>query len=222
LDARLLRLDAVGATPDRRALVVVVDGGVDQVRPLADRLLRESFAGAAQVPALELLDRATFETLQRLAGAGVIKLETSGASTLHRSPSVDDSARQERERRRQAAQKLLAEAQRKARMSGVLKAGGFAVEALPSMREAAELTLRAAACLRGKAGDRPDGDIPLSLVETELVPAQLLHADAPSAIARLRVSAKDPATEPVALSLLAAGEALLAHATQAAAKAALE
>jgi superfamily II DNA or RNA helicase len=214
LDARLVRLESHRAPDGRASLLAVVDAPLDQVRPMTERLLRESFPDAGGRPALELLDRHTYETIHRLMQAGILKAQPAEGQTLHSSPLADDPAAREKERRRKAAQEWFEQAQRKTRMTALLKDGGFGVEALPGLREAVELTLKAAACLKGHDPATLGVDVPLNLVDADLVPHEFVPADASGYVARLRDAGKPsaPAGAEAAAPLLAAGQKLLDHA----------
>ena len=202
LSTRLLRLEAHASQDGGTTLLMVVDAVTENVRPLAERLLQESFR-TGPAPMLELMDRSTFEMLRRLSRAGVVRLETEKMHVLHEQTSEAVDERRERARRREAAQPLLAEARRKKRMSLLLREGGFPRESLPSLRETVELTLKAAACLAGTLPDHWIGEVPLSYVETHLVPDGWFPAESAAAtISRLR-DAMRPEAAPAAPAVAA-------------------
>jgi len=174
-------------------MLAVVDGSIDQVTPIADRLLRETFAGADSCPALELLDRHTFETIQRLTQAGVLRIESSRAKVLYAAPSLVSPVENERERLRKIAQTLMEETTRKMKLSAHLRAGGFVAEALPSMAEAVELALKALCCLADNECDSSSEPVPLSAVEGLLMDRQLVSAELSPLVKRLRDSVRTPA-----------------------------
>ena len=91
------------------------------------------------------------------------------------------------------------------------------------MRAAAELALKAMACLGGDEPEASAAEVSLGMIESKLVPATLLPPDAAGIVARLRAGAAAPEApaEAAALSLLSAGESLLQQAQQAAARTAL-
>lgn len=132
---------------------MVVDGDAREVGPLAQRLMREAFPKSRALPGLEVLDRHTYETLQRLASNGLISIESGPEDTLHASPGfgggmdeeeAEKQRRDEEQRRLSEARQLMAGVDRKLKMSSVLADNGFPVEALPAMLEALEASLRAA------------------------------------------------------------------------------
>jgi hypothetical protein len=214
---RLLLLETHRQPDGRHAVLAVVEGPADQVRPMAERLLRESFGGSPQSPALELLDRNTYDTIRRLADAGLLKIEGTYAQTLHASPSVEDPVQKEKERRRQVAQSFLADARRKGRMAKVLREGGFPCEALGPLREGVDLALKAAACAAGRDPEALAEGVPVSLVESCLVQEGLLPEDAVGTIAGLRQTQRESEvlSDKLAASLLGAGEGLIEHAERA-------
>jgi hypothetical protein len=221
LGARLLSLETRADAGGKATFLAVVDGPAEQTRPLAERLLRESF-GPAACPALELVDRTTYETIQRLIQGGVLRLNAE-PQALYRSPVLSASDQSERERRRQVARKIMDQAARKARMSAVLKEGGFVAEALPSLGEAVELALRAAACLAGQEAEGTPEPVSLEEIESRLAAKGLLPAGASGAVARLReaVGQSESLSETAAAGLLAAGMGIVDQAQQALVRSAL-
>ncbi|HYU36052.1 MAG TPA: DEAD/DEAH box helicase [Thermoanaerobaculia bacterium] len=141
-------------------LFAVVDQNTAPARRQIETLLAEQQAGAASPPALEVIDRATLETIERLAKAGVLQLAPGArllhrAATLDRSPEADDA---ERTRRLARARELFEQAERKIRMAAVLASGGFPLEALPSLREGVDLGVRSWAHLQGEEPAGQDGE----------------------------------------------------------------
>jgi hypothetical protein len=215
LGARLVALEARTDNQGRATLLAVVDGPAEQNRPLAERLLRESFADAS-APALEVLDRSTFETIQRLVQSGVLKLN-SPTRILYQDPALMAAEQPEKARRRQAARKIEEQAVRKFRMSALLKEGGFVAEAVPSLHEAVELFMKAASCLVGPAIEGPSEAVSLEEIESLLAPKGLLPADAAGVVARLREVSKGAkaSEESVATDLFASGGRIVEYAQQA-------
>jgi len=189
LGSRLLLLESRVGPQGRSAFLAVVEGDAAQTRPLADRLLQESFKGASAQPALELLDRATYDTIKRLIENGVLRLESGAAKTLHIEPEMADGAAREQEGLRRAAEPFIEQASKKMRMALLLKENGFASEALPALRDAVELALRAAACLGGESSDAHSQGVPLSLLEGVLREKALVPTEAAGIVAQLRQTA---------------------------------
>ncbi len=136
----------------------------------------------ANPPQLELLDRATFETLQRLAAAGVIQFTHASKEQAYAADSDSNKAAHEQQRRQTLSRKHLKAAAEKQRMSQLLADGGFITEALQPMSEALNKALTAAAIAAGKA----NADT-LSIAEiNELQTTYKLPADTVSITAVLR------------------------------------
>jgi superfamily II DNA or RNA helicase len=211
LDARLLLLQSHTPPTGLSTLLAVVDGDAEQVRPVAERLLHDAFQreGGAAAPALELMDRSTFEAIRRLEAAGVLQFSTASGSVLH-GGLADTEAENEKRRRRAGAEALIAQGQRKARMGRVLRDGGFAAEATQALCEAVETALRALVTLVGDGGEAPEAPIPAGAIEATCVGSNLLDAAAVAALCRLRAARDDVSATPAALeAVLASGDALL-------------
>jgi superfamily II DNA or RNA helicase len=151
LGEHLLLLEMVPGSAGETMLVVV-----DQDAPAAQRQLE----GLPEGPPLEVIDRATLETIERLTRAGVLQL-TPGARLLHRSPALERSQEvvdAESARRRARARELFEQAERKIKMATVLAAGGFPLEALPALREGVVLGVRSRALLQGAELAEQDGE----------------------------------------------------------------
>jgi len=118
-----------------------------------DEIDRRRWRGSTDIVAIdvmpaagEVIDRNTWEILQRLGAAGIIQFTGKG-ETLHQTVGVEDALRKEREaarrrERRDAAEKMLAQAERKQRMGWLLADSGFAEESLPALMEAAAFAIR--------------------------------------------------------------------------------
>jgi hypothetical protein len=158
LGEHLLLLEMVpGSTGE--TLLVVVDQNAAAARRQVESLLAEQPAGAPSPSALEVIDRATLEAIERLTQAGVLQL-APGASLLHRAPALDrlqEAEDIERARRLARARELFEQAERKIRMATVLSSGGFPIEALPALREGVDLGVRSWAQLQGAELEQ-DGD----------------------------------------------------------------
>jgi hypothetical protein len=103
----------------------------------------------ATAPIVEVLDRSTYETIQRLAAAGVIRTATEPREEVFRAsnfavPSVD------RERIARGAE-LLGGAERKLRMALLLAQAGFGDEAMPALNECLALAADAQKMITGQA-----------------------------------------------------------------------
>ena len=141
---RLLLLEVRQLADGREVMVAVVDTNADEIAPLARRLVQQAYPGTREPPAIEVLDRATWETLRRLAESGLVTVETHGGKTLHRGAAMGGEQPPDSHARLVQARKMLGKMQRKRKMGGVLAAGGFPHEALPHLAETVETALRAA------------------------------------------------------------------------------
>jgi hypothetical protein len=220
LDNRLLGLESHTQPNGRCSILAVVDDSPDRVKPIIERLLRECFDGAEEPPLLELVDRHTLETIQRLSQAGFLKVETAHARTLYTTPLISSPVKEERERLREQARMIMTETARKIKLSAHLQAGGFSVEALPILSDAVELSLKALCCLAGEKIDTSSDPVPLAQVEGLLTTKQLVSGDAAFFIARLRDSKKSAETvaEETANSLVTTGFQFMDRAEQAVAR----
>jgi hypothetical protein len=124
-------------------MVVVIEGATAEASDERRRLTEA--AEQAGITAVELVDRSAWETIRRLAGAGIVRLADAG-EVLHRSVALDQASEPEdqaaRVRNRQVALDWLNRAERKLRMATLLADGGFAEEALPPLGEVASWALR--------------------------------------------------------------------------------
>ena len=200
LSGRLLLLERRQRLDGTSMLVAVVDGDTRDVEALAQRLLRDAFPKHRSLPGLEILDRHTYDTLQRLAQSGVISLESGAGQSLHAGPGFGDVSSGDAERERQAreqqkrmeeARQLLAGVERKVKMSKVLADNGFPVEALPAMREALEGALRAALHTCEGSKTTAGNVVEVDLIDVHLVPAGLVPGSTAATVRRMRALAEE-------------------------------
>jgi superfamily II DNA or RNA helicase len=112
---------------------------------------------AAAEPGVEILDRKTYETVQRLCRAGVLQAPPRPPQQLFRSPRlVVPEAASEQKRLAQGAE-ILGGAERKLRLALLLAQGGFAAEAMPALAECLALAEEARKLM---AGEAPGGSAP--------------------------------------------------------------
>lgn len=145
---RLEHLEQRGDT-----LLAVVDKTDGELSGAIERRLHEHYGEAA--PTLEMLDSATFETLRRLAAAGVVQFNHQPTGQVYDAQSDNNREAHEKQRRQTLSRKHLKIAEEKQRMSQLLADGGFIAEALPPMSEALNKALAAAAIGAGIAIDDP-------------------------------------------------------------------
>jgi superfamily II DNA or RNA helicase len=155
----LLLLEARKAPDGQEVLLVVLDGDAASADGERERL---AGAANADAPRIEVLDRATYETIERLMGAGLSHATSEGQNELVRSPRLPDPAETVRRQRLAQCTELLGGAERKLRMAMLLAQGGFAEEAMPALRECLELARNAQAAMHGEAveGDKPTPPMP--------------------------------------------------------------
>ena len=186
---RLLLLEARQNGRGQTTLVGVVEGSPEQVVPLAERLLRESFQSTGSLanasPKLELMDRETFETIQRLVDSGVLELKRRSDRELFRSSALLKPDSQGVERRCKEAQEILAKADHQMRMAALLSDGGFALEAVPALGKCIELSLNALAYLdNGEIS--MEKRIPPNIIRSRWVARGILDDDALAVVASVR------------------------------------
>ena len=192
-----------------RTLVAVADKPDEGLRSSLQTNLQTAFPEAT--PDLELLDRATYETMQRLIAAGVVSPGNNTAQTLHQSPSFEPRRTGPDEQRLAQVRQILQAGKRQQRMAQVLRDGGFPVEALMPLREAVESALRALAELEGQGSDEA---IPLDWMQPNLVATGLLSEAAVAVVAQLRSDGEMPG-EDRARTLAEEADALVAEAAKA-------
>jgi hypothetical protein len=196
---RVMLVEARQGSGGEMRLVAVLD--LDQPA-IAAECARLPAAGPV---AVEMIDRATWVAMQRLAATGVLQF-TYASRILHRSADLgeDDT---EAPSARQRAVELATEADRALRMARVLAAGGFPEEAPALLAKAIH---KAAAARMAERAELPNGAVSASddeiksLIEGGALPAAALTVlDATSSGASLPVADKVEA-------LLAAAEHVLA------------
>jgi len=134
-------------------ILAVVDSSDEPFASEMQQHLNEHFSDIP--PQLEMLDQATFETLQRLAEAGIIQFTQSTKGQIYDSKTDSNKEAIEKQRRQMKSQKSLKAAEEKQRMSQLLADGGFITEALAPLNEALNKTLAAAAIAAQVKADDP-------------------------------------------------------------------
>jgi hypothetical protein len=205
LNDRIEQLQVYGRNGTQTVVAVV-----DRVDKTSQEVVGQAVSRQTPNAQLELLDRATFETIQRLIEAGVLQLNGDGARTLHQSAGRARQHDKERERRLKEARERFAEAERKRRMAGVLAAGGFPLEALAPLKQAVETALGA---LAHSLGEKNGELIPLNFVESRLLKEGMVPQETPALIAMLRE--QEAGDEQTAQSLFERSGSMLDHAAAA-------
>ncbi len=180
--------DAIASSGDRlervelrgNTLLAVLDEPSHELAEEMSQRLKTHFGD--NPPRLEMLDRATFEALQRLVEAGVIQFSQPTATHVYDANDNESKVAREKLRRESLSNKHLDVATEKRRMSQCLAQGGFTAEALPPLGEAMNHALKAAAILADiKASD------PISISEIGSLQSNYqLPADTISVAAMLR------------------------------------
>ncbi len=199
LGERLVRLER-HPCPDGTSTLLAV---VDRVDERARRALAQ--ASRPEATAIELIDAATWEAVQRLAAAGIVQLGAAPEVLHGATPAETESERRRREARLAEAREQLAGAERPRRMAEVLAAGGFHAEALAPLAEAVEQALCALALGAGVPAERP---VPVAALRGPIAAALELPAELAAGVEALRDRPADPDQES-ARGLLAAGLGLL-------------
>lgn len=163
------------------AVLAVADRVDEPLRASLHQTLAEHYG--EQAPGLELIDRATFDVIQRLIQAGVLQPGRQAPESLYRSATMPTKTINQDELRAHAAQLRLSQAEHQRKMATVLEQGGFVIEACKPMREAVETAARAMVAL---IGENDSETIPLRVVESHLIKRGLLPPESIVLIARLR------------------------------------
>ena len=204
---RLLLLDLRPGPDGGSTLLVVVDRDPGDIIDLARGLAGRSWGDSA--PGIEVLDRNTWETIQRLARTGLVSFGAAARPRrLHAHDSLGDPEADARDRRRPDARSRVAATVRNRKMAQVLADGGFAAEALRPLGDALAETLQALAWWH----DGTDS-LPAAEALTCLRRAAVLSAPIGDQLSDLLPRLADPATlteEEAATAGAAAIEALAA------------
>jgi ERCC4-related helicase len=188
LSDRLLLLESCRGATGQSTILLVIQGDSEGFRPIAERLVQQNFTEPGQVPSLEVMDRAAYDTIKRLVDSGVLKSGKQDAQQFHCSPILAQVS-PARDHLNKKAREVFTGAERKMRMGTVLADGGFLLEALSPVREAVDLALKASACLAGEeAFGTGDDSVSLAFLESRLVPGRLLPDGALTVVARVRES----------------------------------
>jgi len=165
------------------ATLVVVDADADRLRPVIARMHEASDREGT----IEVLDRQTYETVQRLVGLGIVAWPMEAGTELHRSPALTRSGPSPEEIRLKKADELLDQARRKGKMAEVLSHGGFDGEALLAAKDGVEIAMRALALIaQENRQDTPSGDVDAALIHAELVSKGLLAEHQAAQVSVLR------------------------------------
>ena len=164
---------------------------------------------------LEIIDRETFNIIQRLAQAGVLTLNKE-AQTLHQSQQYDKKQEDYQNLQLVKARKHFKQAEHKFSMAKLLNDGGFTQEAVPALCEAVEGALESLAVLDKQA------TLPLSIsyIESHLITNGIISENTLGLLAQLRDNIEEIRSQRV-VKLLKEAETLLQQVDEALTKFAL-
>ena len=176
IDIRVLAADT------QAAAIVIVDHRETEVEhAIVSRWPEIATAGSAPA-AVEIVDAATWDVIERLARRGLLP---TLAVPADRDPAGE-------ERRRERAEELLRSAERKREMSGVLCAAGFVAEAAAPAHDAVELALAAVAVRHSLAAEGDGVPLAESLLSGPMLVRSFVDGSDVDLIHRLRAGAAAP------------------------------
>jgi ribosomal protein L19E len=179
---RLHHLKVYKDSEGNQTIFAVVDGDLDHPNQQMRKLLNDIDPdGSLQ---LEVLDRASFEAIQRLCKVGVLSFNQDKETSLYQSQVTVASQHEEQQKRLREAQSYRTSMERKERMTSLLIEGGFYEEAWLPLGEVFELSLKSFATLMGQAID--ENGIPLDVIQDDLVAKKDLPHEAINLAAQLR------------------------------------
>jgi len=133
-------------------------------------------------PHLEVIDPKTFETLQRLAQAGVIQFTSPNKGNAYTANASQQKERRAQQRRENLIREYLETTTEKLRMAQLLSDGGFISEALAPINEALDSAFMAATV---KIGERDEAPISIGQIN-QLQATYQLPSQTTSLVATLR------------------------------------
>jgi len=182
-------LDADAATVlrerEHQAQATAAPGSVASDVPAPDTAVAHAPAadaiatGTARIEglAVEVLDRATHETIERLTASGLLHAGGESGQDLVRSPSLPRAAEVLARQRLTKCAEWLGGAERKLRMALLLAQGGFAEEAMPALNACLDLANSARAAMTGEAAvETGTDDALLSPIKPATEPLESLTA----------------------------------------------
>jgi superfamily II DNA or RNA helicase len=174
----LLLVQAHSHAAGRQSLLIVLGSDAAAARQDIERRVAKIGERDTAPPVVEVLDRGTWATVQRLVAAGDLSFTAAQSRDIHRSPRLDDAGTDEQERRLRRARELFGQADRKSRMAALLATGGFGNEALAPLAEAGGLALRAVLALDGDENPAAEGAAE-AVSERGLLPGEMVRLAAP-------------------------------------------
>jgi hypothetical protein len=162
----------------QRTVLAVVEKQSDEIK----KQLRQSLCHEAV--SLEMLDRQTFEIIQRLAEAGVLTLNQP-INTMHASANFSEAQKKLQEQYLNLAKKHHTFSARKQRMAEVLVESDLHEEAITPLREALESTIHMFASLIGKSESDMKEAINYNFIQEKLINQHGLPNNAASLFVQL-------------------------------------
>lgn len=134
-------------------------------------------------PQLEIIDRTTYDTIQRLIKAGILGMGAAPEKKLHGNAAAEQDQATQRRKLLAKAKKQIAKTERQQRMATLLAEGGFSREALAPLKEAVEQCLHALASIYHYSSKK---QVPQSFIQSPLLPDGWLNEEAVAMVAALR------------------------------------
>jgi superfamily II DNA or RNA helicase len=188
LKPRLHQLDVYQDAEGKQTLLAVIEG--DLAYPEAQMHHIKGDIDPQNTLGLEVLDRATFEVIQRLCAGGILSLNRPQAQAIPQEFAPIRPKDEVLQKRLKTAQTYRELSERNERMARLLGEGDFLEEAVGALKEAFGFYLNAFAAFRGQAVDEKE-TVSLERLQTEFVPqkgfptreglqvAQLLQQETP-------------------------------------------
>ena len=139
----LLLLESRQAPDGSEVLLAVLE---DEDAAAAEQQRRAAGDG----PRIEVLDRRSYDTIQRLTGIGALQTAPTPSQELHRSPRLAAAGAEPDRQRLAKGAEFLGNAERKLRMALLLAEGGFAAEAMPALDACLQLAADARRLMTGE------------------------------------------------------------------------
>ena len=184
------RLHQLTLFPDgegNQTLFAVIEGDLTHPREQMQQMMKEIEPNGTF--RLEVMDRISFEAIQRLCKAGVLSFNQEKARSLYHSPKPNPSHGAEQQKRLKLAQQYQESIDRKERMASLLIEGEFYEEALAPLQEVFELSLKAFAALMDSSLNLKE-EISLVFIEQELVAKKGFSPDVIAIANQLRQGVK--------------------------------
>jgi hypothetical protein len=202
LGERLLLVEARNGADGRPRLLAVVDGDGEVLAAE-----RAALAGRDGGLPVELLDRAAWEAMRRLAAAGLLQMAQGPVRPLHTAAGFEAAGQGDADSTARVAA-LLTEADRTRRMGAVLAAGGFPEEAAPLLARA--LALAGASVLARRNALAPGTTLATPEQIRDLAEAGTLPAEAVTTLLGLWPGGGEISTEALLVEAEAVGRVVAA------------